>query len=63
MTDVEPSNTFLLKNPTTIQPTLPDRAAQTVKIKNIDFLSSSDEEKDKSPLSGSSICFTDNSRA
>ena len=47
-TDAEPGNAFQLKNPTTVQPTLPDRAAQTVKIKNSTFLSSGDEDKDKS---------------
>lgn len=41
-------NTLQLKNPTTVQPTLPDRAAQTATIKNNAFLSSGDEDKDKS---------------
>ena len=53
MTDVEPGITFELKNPRTVQPN----------IKNSTFLSSGDEDKDKSSLSERSIGFTDNSRA
>ena len=63
MRDFEPGNAFQLKNPRTVQPTLPGIEAQRVNIKNSTFLSSGDEDKDKSWLSERSIGFTDNSRA